>query len=222
MTCSSSGLGIPLPIGGTAFTVSIETLSTAMALITAWIYYDKWKEDKDNLKDLSNRYVAIGEEYCAAADVLRTKTNLYYDYVVALPEYAPTQVPAHQRWHVAASKVAAATKTAYTALAADDVGSRCLVHNEAAKALLLHGAAAHTDGIRYERGLTDKYLASRMQANVKALSVQPPNLAPAFELVGDTVAKSAQSNMLTFNSAMYVAGRGVSHMLGGNQNVGYY
>ena len=85
MTCSTTSIGIPIPLTGTTLSVSIETLSTAMALITAYIYYDKWKEDKDNLKDLAQRYVGIGEEYCAAADVLRTKTNQYYDYVTAFP-----------------------------------------------------------------------------------------------------------------------------------------
>ena len=217
MTCSTTSIGIPIPLTGTTLSVSIETLSTAMALITAYIYYDKWKEDKDNLKDLAQRYVGIGEEYCAAADVLRTKTNQYYDYVTAFPEYTPTTNPSRDKYFDVLRKTSEAAAVGYLAIPSDDTGSRCTVRTETAKAMIMHGAKAITEGVRYERGLTDKYLASRMQANTNALQIQPPNNAAAFELVGNTVAEQAKSDMMTMSSALYMVGRGFNY----SQQVGF-
>ncbi|OQX10510.1 MAG: hypothetical protein BWK73_20195 [Thiothrix lacustris] len=217
MTCSTTALGIPIPLTGTTLSVSIETLSTAMSLITAYVYYDKWKDDKDNLKDLANRYVAVGEEYCAAADVLRTKTNTYYDYVTAFPEYTPTTNPSRDKYFDVLRKASEAAAVGYTSIPSDDTGARCTIRYETAKAVIANGSAAIVDGTRYERGLTDKYLASRLQANTNALQVQPPNNANAFELVGTTVAKQAESDMMTMSSALYMVGRGVSYQ----QQVGF-
>ena len=114
-------------------------------------------------------------------------------------------------------KTSEAAAVGYLAIPSDDTGSRCTVRTETAKAMIMHGAKAITEGVRYERGLTDKYLASRMQANTNALQVQPPNNAAAFELVGNTVAEQAKSDMMTMSSALYMVGRGFNY----SQQVGF-
>ena len=65
------------------------------------------------------------------------------------------------------------------------------------------------DGTRYERALTDKYLASRLQALTTSVSGIETNLGSAFALVGDTIGKQAEASSIGLNSSLYMLGRGL-------------
>ncbi|HPE62371.1 MAG TPA: hypothetical protein PLB10_18740, partial [Thiolinea sp.] len=66
MACSSSS---SIALG--PWTIGIETLSTALSLFSAFYFFNKWKEDTENLMNLADKYTAIGEEYCQKAGDFR-------------------------------------------------------------------------------------------------------------------------------------------------------
>ena len=203
----TSATGIPIP--GLDFTVSIETLATGLSLVTALVYYSKWKEDKDNISDLADRYVGIGVEYCAAATTLRQHTSEYYTYVNSAPAYQPTGAPSKRMRFGRVSPVVEALREAEWGLPADASGDRCRTRAAADSLIVRQGTAAWVDGTRYERALMDKYLASRLQALTTSVSGLETNLGSAFALVGDTIGKQAEANSIGLNSSLYMLGRGL-------------
>lgn len=211
MACNSDS-SITLPLGIGTVEISIETLSTALAVVTAAIYYSKWKDDKDNLKDLAAKYTAIGEEYCEAGDVLRANTNRYYEYTRATPIHQQSRTPALQSYHASLLKIGEKQQQLNRTIPSDSVGVHCEVQMQTAKHTLLQGTAAWVEGMRYTRQREDKSLASYQQAVVNAVAGSTPNLGSVFNLIGDTVARSATENLSAFNSAAYVAGRGIGQL----------
>lgn len=203
----TSATGIPIP--GLDFTVSIETLATGLSLVTALVYYSKWKEDKDNISDLADRYVGIGDEYCAAATTLRQHTSDYYNYVQASPTYQPTGAPSKRMRFGRVAPLVDAIREADWSTPADARGDRCRTQSTVHALAIRQSTAAWVDGTRYERAQTDKYLASRLQALTTSVSGLETNLGSAFTLVGETIGKQAEADSIGLNSSLYMLGRGV-------------
>jgi len=206
MACSASS---SITIPGTGITVAIETLTTALSLFAAWYFYDKMEEDVDNMIDIGNQYMAIGEDYCKAASELRERTACLYDYVEALPEYRENGVYAQQAYATTIREVFPALRKAAGSIPADDPGGHCEVRLGVAEYLLEHGMAAAMDGDRYEITLRSRYYESIIKARTDAISQSTPNIAGSLREVAETLSRSAQENTQSFNGALYSVGRGV-------------
>ncbi|MCB1689093.1 MAG: hypothetical protein KDI33_11420 [Halioglobus sp.] len=202
MACSSSS---SIPLG--PWTIGIETLSTALSLFAAFYFFDKWKEDTENLMDLADKYTAIGDEYCQKADDFRANEIRLLQYAKDYPDTAPDQHYARTACVAIAAEAQATLQRAYNAMPADAVGSRCLIRQEVARQMIRAGVAATTDATIRQRLLDDRYKAAKVKAMTDVLGTLP-NIATAFQLVAETVSNSMMANAEAFGGFAYGAARG--------------
>ena len=198
--------GEAISVGG--FTVGIETVSTVLSLIAAIYFYDKWKEDVDNMMDLADKYAAMGKEYCEKAEQLRENDKKVMQYARDFPDTAPEQ---HYREAACATVAAEAQATllrAYSVMPSDAIGARCQIRHETSRQLIKQGVAKTADGVIRQRLLDDKYKAAKVNAYLIGINGTTPNLGSAFKTVADAFAESAAANAQAFSGAAYTAARG--------------
>lgn len=203
MACSSS---TSIPVG--PWTIGIETLSTALSLFAAFYFFDKWKEDTENLMDLADKYTAIGEEYCQKAEDFRQNEIKLLQYAKDYPDEAPNQHYAEGACVAIAAEAQATLQRAYSAMPADAVGSRCQIRTEVAREMIRREVSATADATIMQRALDDRYKAAKVKAYTDTLSGAVPNLGSAFNLVAETITNSMMANSEAFNGAAYTAARG--------------
>ena len=203
MACSSAS---GISVGG--ITVGIETISTVLSLLAAIYFYDKFKEDVDNMMDLADKYAAMGKEYCDKAAALRENDKKVMQYAKDFPDTAPEQ---HYREAACATVAAEAQATllrAYSVMPSDAVGARCHIRHETSRQIIKQGVAKTADaGIR-QRLLDDKYKAAKVNALLSAITGVTPNISQSLKTVADTYTESAMANAQAFGAAAYTAARG--------------
>ncbi|MCB1620573.1 MAG: hypothetical protein KDI44_07505, partial [Thiothrix sp.] len=202
MACSSSS---SIPLG--PWTIGIETLSTALSLFAAFYFFDKWKEDTENLQKLAEDYTRIGEEYCQKADDFRANEVRLLKYAKDYPDTAPDQHYARGACVAIAAEAQATLQRACNAMPADAVGTRCQIRQEVARQMIRAGVAATADATIRQRLLDDRYKTAKAKAMTDVLG-QLPNIATAFQLVAETVSNSMMANAEAFGGFAYGAARG--------------
>lgn len=205
---------VPIPVFGGAIQITTETVTTLLAIAAAYYFLQEFEEDFDRLKDLSEEYLAMGEEYCEAAKELRQRSVMLFNYVRSLPEYVPHGNYAQEGYAATQRAVFDTMSVSMRRISGDDVGKECEVKEAAAKVLLEHGQHAMVDGDRYERTLQERYAELIVKARTDAISQTVPNIARELAAVADTLSRSAQENSDSFNGALYVAGRGIGTLAG--------
>lgn len=203
MACSSAS---GISVGG--ITVGIETISTVLSLLAAIYFYDKFKEDVDNMMDLADKYAAMGKEYCDKAAALRENDKKVMQYAKDFPDTAPEQ---HYREAACATLAAEAQATllrAYSVMPSDAVGARCQIRHETSRQIIKQGVAKTADAVIRQRLLDDKYKAAKVTALLSAITGVTPNISSSLKIVADTYTESAMANAQAFGAAAYTAARG--------------
>ena len=208
MACTQSN-----SVGIGAIQVAAEVAMTAVAVIGSIYYYKQVKKDIDSLKDLSEKFVSMGEEYCAAQRELETYGKQAFEYAQTIPTYKPSNTYAYTGMSLALAGGNEQLLKVGRAYAAYDVSSRCQARTDFMRNVISIGSNAATKGMILDKTLQEDNLSRRVKARIAMVSDTPPNIESTMSVISKVMTDKLSDDATTFNSFFTGVGRGVTSLI---------
>ena len=197
------GLGLSVPGLGGITTFAFELVGAFLSYQQLRLQIDAWENDIDNIHDLAECYIDIGDQFKAKRLSLRARDQEIYDYQNSRPRYpGPCLDRVEQARLNNFQEIARDQGRAMMALPSWACGDKCRVAYESAKIEVTTAMHNMAQAENYEQNQVDAYESLVSDGIIRSVRGPAVNLGTAFSTTSGIARDSLARNTASLNSAI--------------------